>query len=113
MDGPGAPDRGPRAGDRLPDAVIVHNGETTTLHALVAGGPGWHLLRSGPPDVWTVATGPVIHIDDRAGARLGLRRGQAVQYLVRPDGHIGYRSGPADGGGLERYRHRWAQSTVN
>ena len=35
------------------------------------------------------------------------RRGQAVQYVVRPDGHIGFRNGGRDTLGAERYLARW------
>jgi hypothetical protein len=40
-----------------------------------------------------------------AFARLGVE--QAAHYLVRPDGHIGYRSGTTDLRGLERHLARW------
>jgi hypothetical protein len=32
---------------------------------------------------------------------------EAAQYLVRPDGHIGYRSRGTDTLGAERYFARW------
>jgi hypothetical protein len=38
-------------------------------------------------------------------ARLGVE--QAAQYLVRPDGHVGYRSGGTALRGLERYLASW------
>jgi hypothetical protein len=43
--------------------------------------------------------------DGRAFTRLGVKR--AAQYVVRPDGHIGYRNGGTDLDGLERYLARW------
>jgi hypothetical protein len=30
-----------------------------------------------------------------------------AQYLIRPDGHIGYRCGGTDLNGLQRYLTRW------
>jgi hypothetical protein len=49
VDGPHPPRRGPRAGDRLPDAPIVRDGQPGALQAAVAA-PGWHLLLCGPTD---------------------------------------------------------------
>ena len=43
VDGPDRPRKGPKAGDRLPDASIVHGGQPTRLHRVLAGA-GWHLL---------------------------------------------------------------------
>ncbi|MEU5721891.1 FAD-dependent monooxygenase [Micromonospora sp. NPDC047738] len=116
VQGPGAPRRGPRAGDRLPDAPV----DGTTLHRLTAP-PGWHLLLGGPPAAWpeeVVAplrrAGQVtVHrltsaADDRVALRrLGLAPGVAGLLLVRPDGHLGYRSGGGDLTGLAAYLRRW------
>jgi 2-polyprenyl-6-methoxyphenol hydroxylase-like FAD-dependent oxidoreductase len=79
MDGPGAPRRGPRAGDRLPE--------------MAGAAAGWRLLwptDSPPPDAVEVHRGP----------------GSTIT-LVRPDGHIGYRSGPGGFDGLNAYIGRW------
>ncbi|MFD5276420.1 FAD-dependent monooxygenase [Pseudarthrobacter sp. NPDC058362] len=76
---------GLRAGDRLPDTPVVYEGETTTLHRVLAG-PAWHLLHWRLPD------------------------GGAAHYLVRPDGYIGYcYMGDNDEGaaGLAEYLNRW------
>jgi 2-polyprenyl-6-methoxyphenol hydroxylase-like FAD-dependent oxidoreductase len=81
MDGPGAPRRGPRAGDRLPGAPV---------------GTSWHLLspaRLEPVEV--PATVTVHHVF-----------GQTF-VLVRPDGHIGYQSGPDGIDALRAYIGRW------
>jgi 2-polyprenyl-6-methoxyphenol hydroxylase-like FAD-dependent oxidoreductase len=119
--------RGPQAGDRLPDARIARNGRPGWLHDALAP-PGFHLLLCGPTDGWNEhhvaalqerynglvsvhrlarkATPRVLH--DREGqafSRLGVDG--AAQYLVRPDGHIGYRSGGTGLGGVERYLARW------
>ena len=118
-DGPGAP-RGPRAGDRLPDASVVHNGQTTTLHTAMSAG-GWRLLLCGPTDTWTgerdglsmyrlsarERPGCLHDRDGQALRRLGLAPDRQAQYLIRPDGHIGYRSGGTDLTGLTRYLQRW------
>jgi 2-polyprenyl-6-methoxyphenol hydroxylase-like FAD-dependent oxidoreductase len=128
-DGPHPPRRGPSPGDRLPDADITHQRHLTTLHTALAG-PGWQLLLCGPPDRWAAEqltrlrerhTGYLsvhhLHAQDTPGAlrdphrqaqrRLGLSPGSVAQYLIRPDGHIGYRAGGSDLTGLDRYLHRW------
>jgi 2-polyprenyl-6-methoxyphenol hydroxylase-like FAD-dependent oxidoreductase len=107
--------RGPRAGDRLPDGPLVHNGQRTGLHALLRG-PGYHLLLTGAvPDAaplekrWPGLL-TVHRLDGRnatAPRRLGLRRCAPAQYLVRPDGHIGYRSHGPDLAGVVAYLDRW------
>ncbi|WNM37978.1 FAD-dependent monooxygenase [Micromonospora halotolerans] len=123
-DGPQTPRGGPRAGDRLPDAQLA---DGDTLHRLTAA-PGWHLLLCGPPEGW-----PAHEVDDltrrhrghltahrlvgtsgsgpEAGAqvlrRLGVTPGTHAVYLVRPDGHVGYRAGGTDLTGLRAYLHRW------
>jgi 2-polyprenyl-6-methoxyphenol hydroxylase-like FAD-dependent oxidoreductase len=119
--------RGPKAGDRFPDARIVRDGQTSWLQDAVAA-PSFHLLLCGPADGWkadrlaalqqrygdllmvhrlTRDAGPdVLHdVDGQAFARLGVD-GEA-QYLVRPDGHIAYRCGGTEPGGVERYLARW------
>ncbi|MGR6320202.1 FAD-dependent monooxygenase [Micromonospora soli] len=122
MEGPGAPRRGPRAGDRLPDVPLSPGGDRPTLHRLTAA-PGWHLLLCGPPGAWpdplTAAldryavsvhrlTAPASGVDPvPALRRLGVARGAAALYLVRPDGHVGYRSGGGEVTGLLAYLERW------
>jgi hypothetical protein len=44
-------------------------------------------------------------LDGQAFARLGVEG--AAQYLVRPDGHVGYRIGGTDLSGVERYLAHW------
>jgi hypothetical protein len=128
-DGPNAPRRGPKAGDRLPDAPLVHDGQNTTLHAATAR-PGWHLLLCGPTSAWPTPELARIgerHADlitvhhltntDTLGVlqdpngpdrgRHGLATSGTALYLVRPDGHIGYRSGGNDLTGLHSYLRRW------
>jgi 2-polyprenyl-6-methoxyphenol hydroxylase-like FAD-dependent oxidoreductase len=124
VDGPRPPRRGPRAGERLPDAPIVHSGHDTTLHAITRS-PGWHLLLCGPGHAWRGVT-PVsaasltVHhlgaqdipdgLHDTTGAalrRLGLGPTGTGQYLVRPDGYIAYRTRGTDLAGLTAYLARW------
>lgn len=127
--GPNPPRRGPKAGDRLPDAPVVHNGDTTTLHARTAG-PEWHLLLCGPSTAWPAAelarldqpqhgllTLCRLDASDTSGAprdrasvalrRLGLAPADSAHYLLRPDGYIGYRAGGTDLTGLHAYLRRW------
>lgn len=118
---------GPRAGDRLPDARIVDGGHECWLQEALAT-PTYHLLLCGPAERWNndqlaalgeryaglvavhrlareAAPGCLHDARGEAFARLGVE--QAAQYLVRPDGHIGYRCGATDLRGLERHLTRW------
>ncbi len=129
QDGPNLPRKGPKAGDRLPDASVVHDGQPSRLHRILAAA-GWHLLLCGPPDAWpartmtqlrerypslvtvhhlTVPNTPgVLHDPDgQALRRLGLTAGHTAQYLIRPDGHIGFRAGGTDTTELAHYLGRW------
>jgi 2-polyprenyl-6-methoxyphenol hydroxylase-like FAD-dependent oxidoreductase len=129
-DGPNAPWRGPHAGDRLPDAPLESDGRPTTLQA-AAGAPRYHLLLCGPATAWPTsgragpyraaglvavhrltreaAPGALRDPDGTALRRLGLdpESQHAAHYLVRPDGHIGYRAGGTDLTGLVAYLTRW------
>jgi hypothetical protein len=90
--------------------------------------PSFHLLLCGPAEGWDRDRLAVLHdrfaglvevhrlardatpgdLEDAGGqtlARLGVER--AAQFLIRPDGHIGYRCGGTDLRGLERYLARW------
>jgi 2-polyprenyl-6-methoxyphenol hydroxylase-like FAD-dependent oxidoreductase len=127
LDGPHPPRHGPKAGDRLPDAPTVHIGQPTTLHRLVAA-PGWHLLLCGPAHAWAatdvtalaqrhagVLTVHHLTPNDTGGPdsgepalhRLGLTPADTAQYLIRPDGHLGYRTGGTDLTALTGYLNRW------
>ena len=121
--------RGPRAGDRLPDAAITVNGRATTLQREVVG-PRLHLLLCGDADAWSGSAASTARITARyarsvmvkrldrsaapdvlvdasgeALARLGVRD-QAV-YLVRPDGYVAYRCAGRELAGVEEYLARW------
>ena len=92
--------------------------------------PGWHLLLCGPPNAWTAQTitqlqqrhtslmavhhlaaqntpGALHDPTGQALRRLGLTAQHTAQYLVRPDGHVGYRAGGTDVTGLARYLGQW------
>jgi 2-polyprenyl-6-methoxyphenol hydroxylase-like FAD-dependent oxidoreductase len=126
-EGSPAPRRGPRAGDRLPDARVARDGRPTWLGEELAA-PRFHLLLCGRPGDWDAgrlaalrdrhpgvlavhhltreaAPGALRDVEGQALARLGVER--AAHYLVRPDGHVGYRAAGTDLGGLERHLARW------
>jgi 2-polyprenyl-6-methoxyphenol hydroxylase-like FAD-dependent oxidoreductase len=115
--------RGPRAGDRLPDVRITRNGQPGWLHEALTA-PTCHLVLCGSIGAWDdehiarlsdrytdvvaihrlardAAAGVLHDVDGQAYARLGVD--EAAQYLVRPDGHIGFRCGGTDLGRVERY----------
>ena len=118
--------RGPRAGERLPDAQLMLNGQHVLLQQTVVG-PFLAVLLCGPVNAWnqmrvTALTEDgsllrVFHVTqdgatdalvDAAGAtlrRLGVRH--CAQYLIRPDGHVAFRCGGTDLKALERYVDRW------
>jgi 2-polyprenyl-6-methoxyphenol hydroxylase-like FAD-dependent oxidoreductase len=130
-DGPHPSRRGPKAGDRLPDAPVTRDGTPITLHSATARPAGYHLLLCGPAESWSGAESNtvarrypgllsidrlsgvgaslgILHDADGAALRrLGLSRADVAQILIRPDGHIGYRAGDTDFSGLERYVDRW------
>jgi 2-polyprenyl-6-methoxyphenol hydroxylase-like FAD-dependent oxidoreductase len=121
--------RGPRAGDRLPDAPVSVDGRRQSLHRALAA-PRFHLLLAGPTGSWPAGDvalpgdrharhlhvhrltraphpGAVVDVDGHAHTRLGLDPGRVAHHLVRPDGHIAYRAAGADLGGLAAYLDGW------
>src|SRR5262249_32729176 len=119
--------RGPKAGDRLPDARVSRQGQTGWLQDAVAA-PSFHLLLCGPTDgcdavhptalqerngglvsvhrLAREAVPGVLHDrDGQAFSRLGVDG--AARYLVRPDGYVGYRSGGTELEGVDQYLARW------
>jgi hypothetical protein len=61
-----------------------------------------HLTREATP-------GALHDFDGQAFARLGADG--TAQYLIRPDGHIGYRADGGDLAGLQGYLARWLPNT--
>jgi 2-polyprenyl-6-methoxyphenol hydroxylase-like FAD-dependent oxidoreductase len=127
VEGPGAPSRGPRPGDRLPDAPINCDGRPASLHSALAS-LGFHVLLCGPSSAWPAANsagladgssinvlrltravgrpGDLVDPTGLALGRLGVTGDDAVHYLIRPDGHVAYRAG-ADLTGLRAYLAGW------
>jgi 2-polyprenyl-6-methoxyphenol hydroxylase-like FAD-dependent oxidoreductase len=122
-----APRRGPKAGDRLPDVRVALDGHACWLGEALAT-PSFHLLLCGRSGGWDPgqlaavggryadtlaihhltrepAPGALHDADGQALARLGVE--QTAHYLVRPDGHVGYRAAGTDLDGLQRYLARW------
>jgi 2-polyprenyl-6-methoxyphenol hydroxylase-like FAD-dependent oxidoreductase len=118
--------RGPGAGHRLPDLLVLRDQLPCRLHQALAA-PAFHLLLCGPPHHWDLPR--LVRFQERYGslvgvhrlstepfpgqlcdpsgaalARLGARNG--AQYLVRPDGYVGYRCASFDLAGLERHMAR-------
>jgi 2-polyprenyl-6-methoxyphenol hydroxylase-like FAD-dependent oxidoreductase len=127
VEGPDAPRHGPRAGDRLPDAPVTQDGRAVTLQRALAA-TGFHLLLCGPTAFrppaaaarladryaglvtvhhLTSDVGPGTLHDDTGAAllRLGVDDSRPAHFLVRPDGHIGFRGG-ADLSGVWAYLAR-------
>jgi 2-polyprenyl-6-methoxyphenol hydroxylase-like FAD-dependent oxidoreductase len=125
--------RGPRAGDRLPDHELVLDGQPVTLHRTIGGANTTLLLCDGDQE-WderqTAALqaahrgllrlvrlarqpAPGVLVDEHGGvlASLGAHRG--AQYLVRPDGYIGFRCAGQDFEALISHLAEWypAQSS--
>ena len=117
---------GPRAGDRLPDAPVRRDGEATFLQHELAG-PCLHLLLCG--EGWERSPAAElagryrgllsVHYLSRRGraglveaggevlARLGVGGTiDAAQYMMRPDGHVGFRCAGRDFLELEHHLAR-------
>ncbi len=125
---------GPKAGDRLPDAVVLDHGRERRLHEILAT-PGFHVLLCGQG--WAADAQLRIHdalghlapwlsvqrlnvgsrlaaadpnvIQDVSGLafeRLGLSVRRPEILVVRPDGHIGFRSRGTDITGAAEYLDR-------
>jgi 2-polyprenyl-6-methoxyphenol hydroxylase-like FAD-dependent oxidoreductase len=119
--------RGPRPGDRLPDARIAKDGGSCWLGEALAeprfqlllcgdlGGWDMHALaavRGRYPDMVSVhhltrdALPSALHdADGQALTRLSVDG--TAHYLIRPDGHVGYRAAGTDLDGLRGYLARW------
>jgi 2-polyprenyl-6-methoxyphenol hydroxylase-like FAD-dependent oxidoreductase len=126
---------GPKAGDRFPDAKIEYNERQTYLQQELAGA-SLHLVLCGARDGWDPsqvasvtarhAGVVVIHyltanrsadvlVDTSGGvlSGLGVQGNQdSAQYLVRPDGHVGFRCAGRDLGALTIYLEQWFRSSA-
>jgi hypothetical protein len=81
---------GIRAGDRLPDRLVRADGREIRLHDLLAR-PGVHVLLDRDADrLESLALGRFVHVH-----RLTSVPGRGL-VVVRPDGHVGFRSGTAE-----------------
>jgi hypothetical protein len=119
--------KGPRPGDRFPDAEVFANGRSTFLQQALAG-PHLALLLCGDSRDWdalaldrlrerygrvmatpylstTGSDGSLVDHKRNAFARLGVQH--TAQYLVRPDGYIAFRSAGRTFEQLERHLADW------
>ncbi len=102
--------RGPRAGDRLPDAPLrdgtLQRALPATAFAIVLAGPPGSWPQDGIAHEWGSLL-ETVHVDEvrdpAAHHRLGLRRGDVAHWVIRPDGYIGYRAGGDDVTGALAY----------
>ena len=118
---------GPRAGDRFPDARLTLDGNVVRLQDAVVG-PCLTLLLCGDGYLWNTQRlaelpacrngllrikrlarhaerGVLVDETGEAFALLGVD--DAAQYLVRPDGYVGYRCAGQAFGALESYLGEW------
>jgi hypothetical protein len=120
------PSRGPRAGDRLPDAQLTLDGKPVALQRAVIG-PNLGLLLCGEPERWERAELDELvshherlitihHLSSKPAPGALLDDGQVLaaldaengaQYLVRPDGYVAFRSSGYDLDAIGAYLARW------
>jgi 2-polyprenyl-6-methoxyphenol hydroxylase-like FAD-dependent oxidoreductase len=120
--------RGPRPGDRLPDAPVERDGAPTSLQ-VVTGTPAFHVLLCGPPGGWDASAvdalrerfGALLVVHHLVGGSAGpgelhdvagladarLRAADGTLLVVRPDGHLAVRSRTYDLTGARAYLARW------
>ena len=119
--------KGPRAGDRLPDAQVLRDGKPAYLQQVLSS-PHLHLLLCGPVAAWSRvdvmklaegfadalainyltrehSDGALVDSTEEAFTRLGVDRHGI--YLIRPDGHIAFRCGGTDLRALGAYLVQW------
>jgi 2-polyprenyl-6-methoxyphenol hydroxylase-like FAD-dependent oxidoreductase len=118
---------GPRAGDRFPDARLTRDGKPIQLQEAVVG-PCLTLVLCGDGEPWDTERlgshppcrnglmrimrltrrserGALVDERGEAFARLGVH--DAAQYLVRPDGYVGFRCAGGQFDALERHLTAW------
>ena len=119
--------KGPKAGDRLPDARVLRREAPTYLQQALAS-PYLQLLLCGPVGIWNnpeltelehrfanalrvsylTRESPadcLVDPDGRVLNRLG--SSDAAQYLIRPDGHIAFRCAGTDLRAVATYLDQW------
>jgi 2-polyprenyl-6-methoxyphenol hydroxylase-like FAD-dependent oxidoreductase len=123
--------RGPRAGDRLPDQPVVAKGQATWLQEATVG-PRFCLLLCGSEDGWDFTplreralpgdlltvrymssdghASDIVDTDGKALAMLGVT--SAAQYLIRPDGYIAFRCAGRDLSAVAAYLASWFKETA-
>ncbi|HEU4721913.1 MAG TPA: FAD-dependent monooxygenase, partial [Gemmatimonadaceae bacterium] len=128
-EGTPALERGPRAGERLPDAAVTLDGRATTLQRELLA-PRVQLLLCGDADTWRAHDDVLARVASRYGSAIAVRRldrspapgvlvdaaGDAhtrlgaehgAVYLIRPDGHVAYRCAGTSLDGVERWLEKW------
>jgi 2-polyprenyl-6-methoxyphenol hydroxylase-like FAD-dependent oxidoreductase len=128
-EGTPALERGPRAGERLPDAPVTLDGRATTLQRELLA-TRLQLLLCGDADTWRAHDDAAAHVASRYADALTVRRldrspapgvlmdasGDALArlgvddsaaYLVRPDGHVAYRCAGTSLEGVRHWLERW------
>jgi hypothetical protein len=119
--------RGPRAGDRLPDALVRQDGRDTWLQEAVHGAH-YSLLLCGDSERWNegrvsalrerfkktlrvfrlarrTSRASLVDASGHALALLGVE--DTAQYLVRPDGYVAYRDAGHDLQAVESFLSEW------
>jgi 2-polyprenyl-6-methoxyphenol hydroxylase-like FAD-dependent oxidoreductase len=91
---------GPRPGDRLPDERVSCDGRRVDLHELTAS-PGVHVLLASLADARAAGLPEAPYVTVH---RIDSWPGRGV-VAVRPDGHVGFRSGELDPDAL----HGWLE----
>lgn len=124
--------RGPRAGDRFPDSPVIVRGSASRLHRELRA-PRFHMLLCGPEAEWN----PVMVVElekmypglltvrhlarqgsdsvllDPTGVVLAMLGVESLAiYIVRPDGHVSYRSSGADLAGAQTHLSTLLSPTV-
>jgi len=118
---------GPKPGDRLPDARVQRDNRATYLQQELSQACT-QLLLCGPIPAWDTpqvkllvnqfhehlavtyltkehADGLLVDVYGEALQRLGVE--STAQYVIRPDGHVGFRCGGADLTAASNYLHQW------
>jgi hypothetical protein len=119
--------RRPRPGDRFPDARVTRAGHPGWLQEALRA-PAFQLLLAGPADGWDEQVlaamterhgtllamhrldrrpGPAVLCDRSGTALRRLHVRGSAHFVVRPDGHVGYRADDRDLTGAQTYLARW------